>query len=73
MHCGRFSFFTASAQLKVSTAGNMSVGVTLNAASTLSVGGTGSDSYAAYVNDKGKVTDDIIGTTYHPQSRACCI
>ena len=54
MHCGRFSFFTASAQLKVSTAGNMSVGVTLNAASTLSVGGTGSDSYAAYVNDKGR-------------------
>ncbi len=52
MHCGRFSFFTANAQLKVSSTGKVSVGTTQDAASTLSVGGAGHSNYAAYVNGK---------------------
>jgi hypothetical protein len=63
---GLLSILTASAQLKVSSDSTVCIGVYQDAASTLSVGGTGSGDYAAYVNGAGKAADDIFGTTYHP-------
>jgi hypothetical protein len=63
---GLLSILTASAQLKVSSDSTVCIGVYQDAASTLSVGGTGSGDYEAYVNGAGKAADDIFGTTYHP-------
>ncbi len=60
--------FTVNAQLKVSTAGNMAVGLYQDAASALSVNSMGDSIYKAYIDGRCKVTDDIISTTYHPTS-----
>ena len=51
---------TASAQLKVSSSGNVSVGTTANAASTLSVNAIGDTLYAAFINGNCKVDSGYI-------------
>lgn len=58
---------TASAQLKVSSSGNVSVGTTANAASTLSVNAIGDTLYAAFINGNCKVDSGYIsGDMYNP-------
>ena len=51
---------SASAQLKVSSAGKVSVGTTNASASTLSVNSTGNSNYEVYISGNTKVTDGVL-------------
>lgn len=52
--------FSANAQLKVSSSGNVSVGTTANAMSTFSVNSIGDSTYTAYINGSMKVDSGYV-------------
>ena len=62
-----FFALTASAQLKVSSTGKVSVGTTSASSSALSVNSTGNSNYAAYINGNTKVDGGYLkADVYNP-------